>query len=158
MTTPTDSRESTNSSNQPVQPVLPVATSSLLPEVGATATDSNSYGATYFPYGGDADEFLPLEGTKNDRLMLDGQLMGLEDEDDPDRPPATSLIYLCALSSSLTSVLLGYGKRRTPLGGSLCVLTAALFSCVPVRAFPFKTHDTIERGGLSHADCCRAVL
>lgn len=113
MTTPTDSRESKDKTKQPVQPVLPVATSSLLPEDGITAADSNSYGATYFPYGGDADEFLPLEGTKNDRSMLDGQLMELEHEDDPNRPSATSLIYLCALSSSLTSVLLGYGKRRT---------------------------------------------
>ena len=34
-----------------------------------------------------------------------------EEEVDPTRISATTLIYLCALCSSLTSVLLGYGKR-----------------------------------------------
>lgn len=33
-----------------------------------------------------------------------------QDKADPDRLSATTLIYLCALCSSLTSVLLGYGE------------------------------------------------
>ena len=86
-----------------------VPTTSLLEHIadveGDKGLENNSYGATY------ADEFLPLGGTKNDPVMIDGRLIGLEDENAPDRPSATLLIYLCALCSSLTSVLLGYGER-----------------------------------------------
>lgn len=56
------------------------------------------------------NQFLPLSG---------GDDLGLWNPDDydtaevdPNRPSANTLIYLCALCSSLTSVLLGYGERK----------------------------------------------
>lgn len=113
------SAENSNNSDgkKPLEPIDAVSTSSLLPKDAGGAGDDNdeespihdNYGA-FVPV---ADEFLPLGGDDSEGWP-DGHVTfaELEDEVDENRPPATTLIYLCALCSSLTSVLLGYGKHR----------------------------------------------
>eukprot|EP00903_Cladosiphon_okamuranus_P016207 g14955.t1 len=92
-------------------PINAVPTSTLLEphqdSAGFTLSPNPGYGA-FVP----VDEFFPLGGG------VDGGDWGEEgrvypndltkDRDDPTRISATTLIYLCALCSSLTSVLLGY--------------------------------------------------
>lgn len=70
---------------------------------------SMSYGSL----GRMADDFLPLSGGEFDVPWAESEQYPSEDTAetrDPNRPSANTLIYLCALCSSLTSVLLGYGK------------------------------------------------
>lgn len=69
---------------------------------------ANNYGSM----GAQADnQFLPLSGGDDVELWDPDQYIGTA-EVDPNRPSARTLIYLCALCSSLTSVLLGYGEQR----------------------------------------------
>lgn len=117
MPAPTDSNDN-NSNNTLLPPISAVPTSSLLEP---RQQDSNNEGFSPSPsYGAFVpvpDNFLPLGGGgAHDNEWGDvGRVYASEMDDDleeldPDRISATSLIYLCALCSSLTSVLLGYGK------------------------------------------------
>lgn len=109
-------------------PIVAVPTTSLLDDPksrGAPAGDvpQHAYGA-FVPV---VDEFLPLGGGGKDDL----EWSMADEEIDPNRPSATSLIYLCALCSSLTSVLLGYGEDGQGRAGGcgvwcVCVLGLSL--------------------------------
>lgn len=70
--------------------------------------DGNNYGSM----GAQADnQFLPLSGGDEFELWDPDQYLSEGTAKvDPNRPSAMTLIYLCALCSSLTSVLLGYGE------------------------------------------------
>lgn len=100
-----DSRESDRGE---VHPILADPSRELTDTQGHSPT--LSYGA-FVPV---VDEFLPLGGGGgDDALWSHGHVVSMDGADmqdaDPKRPSATKLIYLCALCSSLTSVLLGYG-------------------------------------------------
>lgn len=114
MPAPTDS----NGNSTLLPPISAVATSALLEprQDNEGFSPSPSYGA-FVPV---ADNFLPLGGGGDHdnewgdvgRVYATDMTEEEEEEVDPDRISATTLIYLCALCSSLTSVLLGYGKRN----------------------------------------------
>lgn len=111
MPAPEDPEDSNGVTGKFLPPVMAVPTSSLLD--GAPDDDeissSHNYGA-FVPVMG---EFLPLGGGGGAGVWADGRIVtgdGYESEVDSNRPSATTLIYLCALCSSLTSVLLGYGE------------------------------------------------
>lgn len=81
--------------------------------------DNNRNGNTY-DYGSmgmpEDNEFLPLSGGDEFTVWASEQYAAEGTaEVDPNRPSATTLIYLCALCSSLTSVLLGYGTSNSCL-------------------------------------------
>ncbi|CAB1108945.1 unnamed protein product [Ectocarpus sp. CCAP 1310/34] len=113
MPAPTDA----NGKNALLPPISAVPTSTLLQPAQDQEgfSPSPSYGA-FVPV---TDEFLPLGGGDENAWGQVGRVyaseMSEEEEEedvDPGRISATALIYLCALCSSLTSVLLGYGKPR----------------------------------------------
>lgn len=114
MPTPEDPEDSNGVTGEFLPPVMAVPTSSLLDSAAQDEegiSPSQNYGA-FVPVLG---EFLPLGGGSNDAgVWADGRIVlgdGLESEADANRPSALTLIYLCALCSSLTSVLLGYGEE-----------------------------------------------
>ncbi|CAM9643191.1 unnamed protein product [Ectocarpus fasciculatus] len=108
MPAPTDA----NGKNTLLPPISAVPTSTLLQpgQDHEGFSPSPSYGA-FVPV---TDEFLPLGGGDENAWGQVGRVyaseMSEEEEEDvdPGRISATTLIYLCALCSSLTSVLLGY--------------------------------------------------
>lgn len=114
------------------------------------AEDSGDGMANFDSYGAvEADDFLPLAGdVTNDDHWPD--LYELEDDaEESTRISATTLIYLCAISSSLTSVLLGYGERRCvcrPFIASHPIVAAAhVCDCpLPLRAVVERIAATTE--------------
>lgn len=112
MPAPEDSHElSDNGSKEHLQTSEATPISSLVED-----ENSSSYGA-FVPV---VDRFLPLGGGSGDDVeWSDGRVVfsdDIEEDYDANRPSAATLIYLCALCSSLTSVLLGYGKRKGKRG------------------------------------------
>lgn len=106
MKAPGNPRDSDTSSLESLQHVVAVPTSTLLEP--KPDSDGHSPTLSYGAFVPVVDEFLPLGGSGSDDLVLRD---GFDDDADQNRPSATTLIYLCALSSSLTSVLLGYGEE-----------------------------------------------
>lgn len=119
MPTPADSNGNSNN-NALLPPISAVPTSSLLePRQQQDNNEGFSPSPSYGAFVPVADNFLPLGGGgEHDNewgevgRVYATEMDEEEEELDPDRISATALIYLCALCSSLTSVLLGYGKRK----------------------------------------------
>lgn len=104
---------------------------SLLQSQPDTRVVDHSSAMDYGSLGPVVDDFLPLSGGEDEELWLSDQYPSESTgEKDPNRTSARTLIYLCALCSSLTSVLLGYGTScpQTALERKISVVGQANFT------------------------------
>lgn len=87
-----------------------VHVSSALKSKSNPAEKEQSLAMDYGSLGRVVNDFLPLSGGEYEEPWMSEQYPSeATSEKYTNRPSANTLIYLCALCSSLTSVLLGYG-------------------------------------------------